>query len=88
MFQFSASDPEGSALLFQLEAGPKGAVLSPAGLLIWRVPEEEEEEGRHTVGFTLSDECDAQSAFTAEVELQKERFNSLIQPGCTQLRQK
>ncbi|XP_056287078.1 von Willebrand factor D and EGF domain-containing protein isoform X2 [Pseudoliparis swirei] len=69
VFQFSASDPEGSALLFQLEAGPKGAVLSPAGLLIWRVPEEEEEEGRHTVGFTLSDECDAQSAFTAEISV-------------------
>ncbi|XP_034408211.1 von Willebrand factor D and EGF domain-containing protein isoform X2 [Cyclopterus lumpus] len=72
VFQFAASDPEGSALLFQLEEGPKGAVLSPAGLLIWRVPshpEEEEEEGRRTVGFTLSDECDAQSSFTAEIQV-------------------
>ncbi|KAI3366129.1 hypothetical protein L3Q82_009954, partial [Scortum barcoo] len=32
VFQFAASDPEGSALLFQLEEGPKGAVLSPGRL--------------------------------------------------------
>lgn len=84
VFQFAASDPEGSALLFQLEEGPKGAVLSPAGLLIWRVPSvpaEEEEEGRRSsrsFRFTLSDECNAQSGFTVEVE-QKKSFISQIQ---------
>ncbi|XP_076013749.1 von Willebrand factor D and EGF domain-containing protein isoform X2 [Genypterus blacodes] len=76
VFQFTALDPEGSELLFQLEEGPEGATLSPAGLLIWRVPtlseEEEEEEGgggrrRRSFHFTLSDECNAQSSFTVEI---------------------
>lgn len=79
VFQFAASDPEGSALLFQLEEAPPGAVLSPAGLLIWRVPslpkaeaEDDEEEGgrsrRYSFRFMLSDECNAQSTVTVEVE--------------------
>lgn len=77
VFQFAASDPEGSALLFQLEEGPGGGVLSPAGLLIWRVPslsEEEEEErpSKRSVRFTLSDECNAQSSFSVEVEQEEE----------------
>ncbi|KAK5891305.1 hypothetical protein CgunFtcFv8_018576 [Champsocephalus gunnari] len=74
VFQFAASDPEGSALLFQLEEGPGGGVLSPAGLLIWRVPslsEEEEEErpSKRSVRFTLSDECNAQSSFSVEIDV-------------------
>ncbi|XP_042369030.1 LOW QUALITY PROTEIN: von Willebrand factor D and EGF domain-containing protein [Plectropomus leopardus] len=68
VFQFAASDPEGSALLFQLEEGPKGAVLSPAGLLIWRVPSLFGGESR-SVRFTLSDECNAQSTFTVEIDV-------------------
>ncbi|KAM6945369.1 von Willebrand factor D and EGF domain-containing protein [Aplochiton taeniatus] len=78
VFQFAASDPEGSALLFNLEAGPGDATLSPAGLLIWRVrrrddEEEEEEEGEEeeertgTFEFTLSDECNAQTTVTVEI---------------------
>ena len=84
VFQFAASDPEGSALLFQLEEGPGGAVLSPAGLLIWRVPslsEEEKEEGpsKRSVRFTLSDECNAQSSFSVEVEQEEEEdINTVI----------
>lgn len=73
VFQFAASDPEGSALLFQLEDGPLGAVLSPAGLLIWRVPSLPEAEGRRSFRFTLSDECNAQSAVTVEVESEPEQ---------------
>ncbi|KAM3857261.1 von Willebrand factor D and EGF domain-containing protein [Diretmus argenteus] len=72
VFQFAASDPEGSALLFQLEEGPDGAVLSPAGLLIWRVPSLPEEGGRRerrSFRFTLSDECNAQSTSTVEVDV-------------------
>lgn len=80
VFQFAASDPEGSALLFQLEEAPLGAVLSPAGLLIWRVPllpeaeaeeakEEEDRSKHHSFRFMLSDECNAQSTVTVEVEL-------------------
>ncbi|XP_030604190.1 von Willebrand factor D and EGF domain-containing protein-like [Archocentrus centrarchus] len=70
VFQFAASDPEGSALLFQLEEGPEGAVLSPAGLLIWRVPSvpmKDELRASSSVRFTLSDECNAQSSFTVEI---------------------
>lgn len=81
VFQFAASDPEGSALLFQLEDGPNGAVLSPAGLLIWRVPtllKEEEHQSRHSVHFTLSDECNAQSSFTVQVVLEKTVCHILV----------
>ncbi|XP_023185766.1 von Willebrand factor D and EGF domain-containing protein-like isoform X2 [Xiphophorus maculatus] len=70
VFQFAASDPEGSAILFQLEDGPEGAALSPAGLLIWRVPLVLlKEEVHQSFSFTLSDECNAQSTFTAQVDL-------------------
>uniref|UniRef100_A0A665T1V9 Si:ch211-246m6.5 n=1 Tax=Echeneis naucrates TaxID=173247 RepID=A0A665T1V9_ECHNA len=70
VFQFAASDPEGSALLFQLEDGPRGSLLSPAGLLLWRVPALLEESGhQRPFRFTLSDECNAQSSFAVEIDV-------------------
>ncbi|KAL6462073.1 hypothetical protein MHYP_G00302180 [Metynnis hypsauchen] len=63
VFQLTAADPEGSALLFQLQAGPPGASLSPAGLLTWTV----DSETTHTFIFTITDECDAQSMHTVQV---------------------
>ncbi|KAK7893370.1 hypothetical protein WMY93_022522 [Mugilogobius chulae] len=66
VFQFTASDPEGSALLFQLDQGPLGATLSPAGLLIWKVPSVYE-EAAHRMHLSVWDECNAQSSVTVEI---------------------
>uniref|UniRef100_A0AAY5EAG6 Uncharacterized protein n=1 Tax=Electrophorus electricus TaxID=8005 RepID=A0AAY5EAG6_ELEEL len=67
VFQLAAADAEGSAVLFQLEAGPPVASLGAAGLLVWRA--ETVAEGDQSFRFSVLDECGAQSRYTVEVSV-------------------
>lgn len=63
VYQFVSTDPEDSAVLFTLLSGPKDAVLSPAGLLIWKA------QSSSPVTFELAviDDCNAETQAVVKV---------------------
>ncbi|XP_072108082.1 von Willebrand factor D and EGF domain-containing protein [Mobula birostris] len=65
VYQFLATDPEGSVVVFNMDSGPQDASLSPAGLLVWRV------SLQNVQVFTLSltDDCNAETKLTVEVTI-------------------
>ncbi|XP_072859345.2 von Willebrand factor D and EGF domain-containing protein [Pogona vitticeps] len=65
VYQFTAMDPEGSAVAFLLNSGPSGASLFPTGLLIWNVLS----KSTQTFAFTITDDCNAETKITMEVHV-------------------
>nr|XP_033786894.1 LOW QUALITY PROTEIN: von Willebrand factor D and EGF domain-containing protein [Geotrypetes seraphini] len=65
VYQFTASDPEGSAILFTLDSGPHGSSLSPAGLLIWKVLT----LNPQNFTFSVTDDCNAVTKVTVEISI-------------------
>uniref|UniRef100_A0A674IHC7 von Willebrand factor D and EGF domains n=1 Tax=Terrapene triunguis TaxID=2587831 RepID=A0A674IHC7_9SAUR len=65
VYQFMASDPEGSAILFMLDSGPEGASLSPSGLLIWKAVAKSSQK----LTFSLTDDCNAETKVIIEVNV-------------------
>lgn len=63
LYQFLASDPEGSAIHFTLDSGPEGASLSPSGLLLWKAVA----MNVHKLTFSLTDDCNATTKVEIEV---------------------
>ncbi|WP_082078965.1 putative Ig domain-containing protein [Pseudoalteromonas rubra] len=53
-YQVEASDPEGSALTYQLAEAPEGMTVGPQGLLVW--PQSAQIDGLHTVRVRAIDE--------------------------------
>ncbi|KAM9387497.1 von Willebrand factor D and EGF domain-containing protein [Phaethornis superciliosus] len=65
VYQFLASDPEGSAIHFTLDSGPEGASLSPSGLLLWKAVS----MNPHKLKFSLTDDCNAKTKVEIEVSV-------------------
>ncbi|EMP41920.1 von Willebrand factor D and EGF domain-containing protein [Chelonia mydas] len=65
VYQFMASDPEGSAILFTLDSGPQGSSLSPSGLLIWKAVAKSSQK----LTFSLTDDCNAETKVIIEVNV-------------------
>ncbi|KAK1194762.1 VWDE protein, partial [Pygoscelis papua] len=65
VYQFLASDPEGSAVHFTLDSGPEGASLSPSGLLLWKAVS----MNLHKLTFSLTDDCNAKTKVEIEVSV-------------------
>ncbi|NXJ96150.1 VWDE protein, partial [Corythaixoides concolor] len=65
VYQFLASDPEGSAIHFTLDSGPEGASLSPSGLLLWKALS----MNPHKLMFSLTDDCNAKTEVEIEVSV-------------------
>ncbi|KFV91298.1 von Willebrand factor D and EGF domain-containing protein, partial [Eurypyga helias] len=65
VYQFLASDPEGSAIHFTLDSGPEGASLSPSGLLLWKAMS----MNPHKLTFSLTDDCNAKTQIEIEVSV-------------------
>ncbi|XP_051466427.1 von Willebrand factor D and EGF domain-containing protein [Apus apus] len=65
VYQFLASDPEGSAIHFTLDSGPEGASLSPSGLLLWKALSVNPQK----LTFSLTDDCNAKTKVEIEVSV-------------------
>ncbi|XP_060799492.1 von Willebrand factor D and EGF domain-containing protein [Neoarius graeffei] len=65
VYQFVSTDPEGSAVLFTLLSGPKDAVLSPAGLLIWKALS----SSLVTFELAVRDDCNAETQAMVKVSV-------------------
>ncbi|KAF3692342.1 von Willebrand factor D and EGF domain-containing protein Precursor [Channa argus] len=67
IYHLQAQDREGSAVHFTLVSGPKGASLSPAGLLTWKATAETTDT--HTFKFTVMDDCNAETKASVQVSV-------------------
>ncbi|KAM5303797.1 von Willebrand factor D and EGF domain-containing protein [Glossophaga mutica] len=63
VYQLMAFDPEGSDIHFTMYSGPKGASVSPAGLLKWKA----ESQTPRPFTLHLSDDCNAETTVTIEL---------------------
>ncbi|XP_061442199.1 von Willebrand factor D and EGF domain-containing protein [Rhineura floridana] len=65
VYQFTATDAEGSAVAFLLNSGPPGASLSSTGLLIWKAMSKKTQQ----FTFSVTDDCSAITKVVIEVNM-------------------